>query len=1078
MSNLFLAYIIFAGLVKLFVILAQNKKVDFMDMNDDARAVMNRWRQSVKSKERRIFRFDERVNIRLNLIHARMMPERQPLPHWQIRQVYFREIGEYEPIDTDWRAISVGDSWGGEDVSAFFRRDVTIPPQMAGKRVALRFYIGGDSLLKVDGVPYHGLDPFRDSVLLAEAAQAGQTYHIEIESYVHWHTGESNHNVFHMAELVAVDADVEAAYWDFVAAFKVLGIDDIDEKLKAFLEKNLWDALKCVPVYEPDFAAFKAGLTAARQQLQQTVYGTDRFKGTGLLHLVGHSHLDIVFMWPYREYIRKIGRTHATMLRLMEQYPQFKFSQSSAKIYADMKEHFPDIYAEVKQRIAEGRWQAIGAFWVEPDCNLISGESFVRQILHGQRFWREEFGTVSRTCWQPDVFGMTWSLPQILKRSGIDYMMTNKFFVWNDTNRWRQNTFWWEGPDGSRVLSVIPPGHFIGMVDPDHMDNHWRDFSDKETIGESLYCYGWGDGGGGVDPEMLECAIRYQDFPGMVPVQFSHPEDALISIAERAENAEIPVWRDEMYLEAHRGTFTNKARLKKLNRQAEQAYRVAEMLAAMAWRGGADYPADQLDAGWKMLLTTQFHDSLPGTHISEVYPYLLAEYEALGGIADDVRDAALRALFGTGENLLIFNSLPSARGGIIALPAALFVDSALGAAPSAAPSAATYQPVENIDGTRSVLVALSEAIPPVGYRALTLAASSPSAPIPPLTVTADTLENQYLRATFNADGELIALRDKEAGRDLLCAGERGNRFQMYEDKPGKYDAWDIVASYVEHEIPLIGHAALTIDETGPLRASLRLVRRFADSTITQRISLMADSRQLTFETEIDWRERQRLLKVGFPLNINARHATYDIAYGNIERPTHRNTSYDAARFEVPAHWWADVSEAGYGVALLNDCKYGYEANGAWLRLTLLKGSIYPDPTADLEKHHFTYALYPHRGDWRQADVLRHAAELNTPLICHRASSDMSQPHSFITCDAPNVTLEAVKCAEDGAALIVRLVERHNALTHATLTFDRALESAHSCDLMETPEASLTPDGQRVSVTLKPYEIVTLRLRFA
>lgn len=1045
-----------------------------MDMNREARAIVNRWRTKQKNAERRIINFAERVNLRLEALLERSVTDRETLHEWQFRQVYYRDVGHYEDIDTDWRTIRIGDTWGGENVSAFFRREITIPQRMAGQRVFLRIYVGGDSLVRLDGVPYHGLDPFRNALLLKEAATGGETHLVELESYIHWYTSPEHYNAFTAAELAAIDVDAEAAYWDFVAAFKILFVDHLDGNLKSFLEAQLWEALLAVPIHEPDFATFKARLSEIQADFRQKVFESDRFKTPGLLHLVGHSHLDIVYQWPFREYIRKIGRTHATMLRLMEQYPEFKFSQSSAKIYADIKEHFPHIYAQIKQRIADGRWQPVGAFWLEPDCNLISGESFVRHILHGQRFWQAEFGTQSRVCWLPDIFGMTWAMPQILKRSGIEVAITHKLFVWNDTNPWRQNTFWWEGPDGSRILGVIPPGHFIGMVDPDHMNKFWRDFSDKETIGETLYIYGWGDGGGGVDPEMLECATRYTDFPGLVPTQFSHPEDALLSILDRAQHAELPVWRDELYLETHRGTYTTKGRLKKLNRQSEILYREVELLASWAWLNGASYPTEALDTGWKTLLNTQFHDALPGTHITEVYRYLLDEYDTLTRSAHDVREAASRHLFGEhGDNVLVFNPLLSARQGVITLPADSLGGEALA---SLTGEPLVQQPVINLDGTESVLVHIEHCIPSVGYRVFKRAGGVAASDTARVTVQDHVLENEYLRAEFADNGELVALWDKEAARPVLAAGEHGNRLQLYEDVPGKYDAWDIVATYVEHELPINGESKLTVDETGPLRASLKLVRRCYASTITQRISLTAGSRALTFETEIDWHERQRLLKVGFPLAIKPRFATYDMAFGNIERPTHRNTSFDAARFEVPAHWWMDMSESRYGVALLNDCKYGHEANEHWMRLTLLKGSIAPDPVADQEVHHFTYVLYPHVGDWRNGGVMDAAAQLNTPLYTCRTSLGNLQ-HSFLQCDAPNVTLEAVKRSEDGQHLIVRLVERHNALTRATLDFDRNLAAVYHCDLMENIEQALVTEDSRVRVELRPYEIVTLAIYY-
>ncbi|MCS6835286.1 MAG: glycosyl hydrolase-related protein [Anaerolineae bacterium] len=1044
-----------------------------MDMNSAARAQMNRWRNTVKGAERRAIRFDERILQRLDAVLARAVLQREALPDWQIKAAYHRDTGHYEPLDPHWRTITVGESWGGKDVTAFFRRRVEIPPRMAGLPVYLYIYVGGDSLLSLNGVPYHGLDPFRNRVLLTPSAAAGECMDIEIEASVHWYTGDQHINTFSQAELVCVDAEVEAAYWDLLAAFKVLFVDEPHTSLKTFLETALWDALRSLPIHDTDFQHFRDQLLAARQEFRRKVYDSQHFKTSGLLHLVGHSHLDIVYQWPHREYIRKVGRTHATMLRLMEQYPEFCFAQSSAKIYADMKEHFPDLYEQVKARIAEGRWQPVGAFWLEPDCNLISGESFVRHILHGQRFWREEFGFQSRVCWQPDVFGMSWALPQILRRSGIEVVLSNKFFVWNDTNPWRKNVFWWEGPDGSKVLAVVPPGHFIGMVDPDHMSKFWGAFSDKETIGEMIYTYGWGDGGGGVDPEMLECAKRYADFPGVTPSRFAQPEDALLRLRERATRAHLPTWRDEMYLEAHRGTYTSKGRLKQLNRQSEALYRQAEMLATLAWMNGAAYPEAALDWGWKQLLFTQFHDALPGTHIRPVYDELLETYAALTSAAQDVQTAAITALIATpgDDNLLVFNSLWDDLEGVVALPAeALRGQSLLDDDGSPMPQ----QPITALDGTTSVLVDLQKPIRGVGWRVFRLGATTLKAAPPTLIAQANILENDCLRAEFASDGSLLSLWDKVAQREVLAAGERGNVFQLFEDRPGRFDAWDIIPAYAEMELPLQGETWLEVDEEGPLRASLRLRRRFHDSLLTQRISLVPRKRALCFETCVDWHERQRLLKVGFSLAVNARMASYEIAYGDIERPTHRNTPFDAARFEVPAHRWMDMSEDGYGVALLNDCKYGHEAHGHTMRLTLLKGSIAPDPTADIGIHHFTYALLPHDGGWREGGVAEAARQLNTPPLVRRCGL-AAGARTFITCEAPNVSLEAVKRSEDGTALVVRLVERYNRRTQATLTFDRTLAAAYACDLMENREKPLTVDGSTLRLELQPREIVTIAI---
>lgn len=1043
-------------------------------IESDTQEVMLRWRSAVKRKARRVISVVEQLEDRLTKIAARRFVAQYQLPDWHIRQAYHTAWGEYTFLDADWRPITVGETWGGPGVTAFFRRELTIPAAWAGQPVLLRLYVGGDSLLSLDGQPYQGLDPFRNEVLLTPAAEPGQVAHVEVESYVHWHSGESDQKLFHLAELAISDPVVWQAYWDLNAVYKVLLAPDLSPETRSLLQNQLELALADVYPESQSTEDFHRALQSAQARLKAGVYLPGQAL-PGRMSLVGHSHLDVVYLWPYREFQRKVGRTHATMLRLLEQYPEFRFSQSQACLYQEMKALYPDLFAQVKERVAEGRWEPLGAFWVEPDCNLISGESFVRQIMHGQQFWQSEFGLRSRICWQPDVFGMSAALPQILRRSGVEFAMTNKMFVWNDTNPWRQNTFWWEGLDGSRVLTVVPPGHFIGMVDPDHVLAQWNDYSDKATIGDSLYCYGWGDGGGGVDVEMLELARRYADFPGLPQLAPSRASDYFERVQAKALAATLPVWRDDLYLETHRGTFTTKGRLKKLNRRAEFLYRQAELLASWAWLETGKYPDQNLKAGWQRLLTSQFHDSLPGTHVREAYLELLAEFEQIFAIGQQVTRAAFEDLQSAPDAaspmLHLFNPFGHVRAGVEKLSLALAEGEAL---LDAAGAVVPTQAVRDLDDTPATLAELP-AIGPTAFHSFQVRHATRGAEQSSLGVGADWLENEYLRAQFNPQGELIFLLDKRAGRQVIAPGQRGNRFQMYEDIPGKYDAWDIVANYQQRELPLSDGSSLLVDESGPLRAALRLERSFGTSKLIQRISLRKGDPLLYFETFVRWQERQKLLKVGFPLDVHALLATFDIAFGSQQRPTHRNTSYEAARFEVPAHLWADLSETGYGVALLNDCKYGHEVVESLLRLTLLKGSISPDPTADMEDHTFTYALYPHSGDWREAQVMQRALDLNEPLTCFEGGVTLPA-RSFVQLDAANVTLEALKRAEDGDGLVIRLVERHNRRTAATLTFDRPVRAAWVCNLMEENEAALEPENSCLRVAFKPYEIVTLRIR--
>jgi alpha-mannosidase len=410
-----------------------------MSTEEDIRYVMERWRVGVKRKFRGAISFMERKELRLKAIRGRLYARRVPLEGWQIRRCYHRGLGRYEYLDADWKPFRLDDPWGGPDISAFMKVQARVPASLAKHPVYLRFFVGGDSLLTVNGHPYQGLDPFRSDALLTPKARGGETYDLQVEAHFKYGGAESIEKKLYLSELAALDRDAYRAYWDLYAAYKVLLDEKLDGKVRTFLEARVWEALRDVPMGDDaDPALARARLLAAGQKVRQTVYASDRFRGSGLMHLVGHSHLDVVFMWPYREFVRKVGRTHATMLRLMERYPEFKFCQSQAKIYADMKTYFPEVFAQVKRRAQEGRWEPIGAFWVEPDCNLISGESFVRQIWYGQKFWREEFGLRSRTCWQPDVFGLSWGMPQILKRCGVEYLFSNKMACWNDTNPWKR----------------------------------------------------------------------------------------------------------------------------------------------------------------------------------------------------------------------------------------------------------------------------------------------------------------------------------------------------------------------------------------------------------------------------------------------------------------------------------------------------------------------------------------------------------------------------------------------------------------------------------------------------------------
>ena len=586
--------------------------------------ILGRWRMEIKGKRRRIISFEETVEIKVKSLNKLIFSDVEPLNGWEFKHFKYTRQRERIALDNEWRPIAVGERWGGPDMSAQFRCKGRMPTRFKGKTVVLKVYFSGDTLLSVNGKPYHGIDPFRDTVFLTNHANGDETYEFEAESYIMWHFGEDEIKTLEISQLAVMDVEMKDIYWDFRAAYNVMMVPNQDPDLVEFLKAGFIKAIQPIDQNEKDMDVLRANARKARDILRREIYESERFQKEGLIHLSGNSHLDVVFLWTHAEFVRKLGRTHATALRLLAQYPEYTFSQSQPLMYEEMKNNYPEMYEEVKQMVKAKRWEVIGAFWVEPDCNLISGESFTRQILYGIDFVEREFGVTPRTCWCPDVFGNAWTMPQILAKCGLKYFVTHKMGVWNDTNPWRKNTFWWQGPDGSRIFSLMPPTHFIGSIEADHLAEHWKNFSDKKTIGESLYNFGWGDGGGGPDVEMLEYQRRYTNFPGVVPTKPSFIEEALDRMYEKGKDADLPVWNDELYLEEHRGVHTTKARLKKLNRTCENLYRNAELFSVLSGRA---YPRETLEKGWKIVLTNQFHDSLPGSHISPVYQDLLEAYD-------------------------------------------------------------------------------------------------------------------------------------------------------------------------------------------------------------------------------------------------------------------------------------------------------------------------------------------------------------------------------------------------------------------------------------------------------------------
>lgn len=752
----------------------------------------------------------------------------------------------------------------------------------------------------------------------------------------------------------------------------------------------------------------------------------DRYPQMGALALTGHAHIDLAWLWPLAETRRKANRTFSTMVGLMDRNPEFLFNQSTAQLYAFLEEDDPALLDRIKEKVAAGQWEPNGAMWVEPDTNMPTGESFVRQLLYGQRYFEKMFGKRHTVCWLPDCFGFSPALPQLLRLAGVEHFFTIKV-NWSETNVIPYDLFWWEGLNGSRVLAHTfdnPVGGYNAETGPRAVLETWKNYRGKYLSPESLLAFGYGDGGGGPNQEMLDRQRQLADFPVVPRLRPVKVEDWFAETRARvADDPTLPVWTGEIYLELHRGTLTTQGRTKYLHRRAERALLTAETTACMATLLGEPAPAS-LEPQWRVLLRNEFHDILPGSSIREVYEEAESELSAVIAAGDAVTADRLAAL-----------AARLAPAG--ASPAVLVVNPDLSPRPLrlAAPDLPGGQPVEG----GSVLTAPA---PVPGLTAAVILATTAA----PLAAGDDWLENDLLRVEIDlATGALASVFDKRANRETLAG--RGNQIWAYVDKPRNWDAWDLEDNYATQgeEIPA---TAVELTERGPHRAAIRVTRRFRDSTITQTYRLWANSARLDIATDIDWHERRILLKARFPLAIRADFATFECAHGVIRRATHRNTSWDVARFEVAAHRFADLSEQGYGVALLNDGKYGHHALGNELGLSLLRSPVYPDPLADEGRQSFTYALFPHSGDWLTGGVLAEAEDLNRPLLALPVTA--AGPTAWTAVEVRGLTLglSGLKPAEDGGALVLRTYEPAGARGAVTATLPDGWRLGAEVDVLE------------------------------
>lgn len=969
-----------------------------------------------------------------------------------------------------WLPFTDGMRFDGADKHCWFRFDVETPVLPEYKNVYLRMTTGHEGewdarnpqgLLYINGKMVQGLDTNHTEALLP----AGEKLHIEI----YYYTGMDGSDCNIRFCLEEVDQRIFAAYYDFLVPYRALCHMNDNSTEYAAMRRVLERAANCIDMRAPKSEVYFASLAEARTLLETELYNGLCGKGgeeAPVVNLIGHTHIDVAWLWTYAQTKEKTQRSFSTVLKLMEEYPEYLFMSSQPQLYKYLKQEAPEVYERVKQRVAEGRWEVDGAMWLEADCNLISGESFVRQILHGKRFMQQEFGVDSRTLWLPDVFGYSAALPQILKKSGVDNFVTSKI-SWNETNCLPYDTFWWQGIDGSEVFTSFLTAQnlpadgkpvtgttYVANTEPEMIMGTWNRYQQKEYNNETVVTFGFGDGGGGPTRHMLEMQRRLAGgLPGVPRTQMSFSkgwlERSLANFkASCGKLRRTPRWVGELYLEYHRGTYTSQARNKKANRKNEYALQRAEGLSvANMLFNGAAYPQNVINDSWETVLLNQFHDVIPGSSIHEVYEDSTAMYAEVAAAAAAAQRTAIEGLssriHAPEGGVLVFNPTGFAHGGPVTLP----------------------------DGTTVEV----EPIPAWGWKVIPVPAAAETGSV---TVSDHTIENDFYRLTLDEAGRFAELWDKRAQRSVFKPGEKGNELQVFEDFPRAYDAWEI-SSYHEQKMWVLDDAAEMTSVADGSRAGIRVRRKYLNSTIEQTVWLYENCERIDVDTILDWHDEHQLLKAAFPLDVHTARATYEIQFGHVERPTHRNTSWDAAKFEVCAHKWADLSEDGYGVSLLNDCKYGHSAEGSTLRLTLQKCATYPDPEADKGAHSFTYSLLPHTGGWRCAGTQQQALALNQPLVAVEQPAhdgDLPAEWSLVNCSAENVLIDTVKKAEDSADVVVRAYEAYDRRTPAAVfRFGFPVGRAVLCDLMENELEELVVTGDSVTLPVGNFELVTLKV---
>ena len=1000
------------------------------------------------------------------------------LDKWQKRRGKYDGDGKftvYDPVEE----LTVGDRWyAGYDDAVWFTCECDVPVCSSGEKLYFNMNFGGETVIKLNGEiigsvssKLHNGWVCRENIPLPKKYE-GRHIKIEAESGIccagfcddamagakqtYYDTVSSG--------ILKVNKLCEDYYYRVRTLF-----DSTDFIYDKVIAQRIYNAVdESIHVLKFDFTReeFLSSVQPAFDILNKRLAEMPDYH-PGKVIMCGHSHIDVAWLWTVKESERKAVRTFANTLELMDEYPEYKFAQSQAVLYDMVKKNAPEIFERIKEKVKSGQWEVMGNAWVEADTNIASGESLIRQLLYGREFFVREFGVDSDTYWLPDCFGFTWALPQIIKKSGMKNFITAKLHF-NDTNEFPYSMFRWRSHSGDDVTAYFTRAPYQGEYDIRQVFEV-KDGNRQSAVKDvSFGMFGYGDGGSGSTVEMLERAEALKNIPGVPEVVNSSAREFFDGISEYSD--EFPVYDGELYYENHRGTFTSQAFVKKNNRRGEFALRNAEILSSIAEIKYNDkYDGEELERLWKILLVNQFHDILPGSSIHEVYENTRKEYEELNRDLDIFINKKLNVLFSekAPEAFTAVNYLNVPYTGEVKVK---FPDGYN----SVEYDGVKIPCVKISDGDNKLISFIAENIPALSGRTYRF---SKDEYIFNTCVKADkyTLENDMLKIKFDDNGEMISVFDKENDREVLDG--IGNALCIYQDKPIHESAWNLEFDYKMTPYPLKKAVSIEVIRKDGIAGEIKIVRKFNKSTVTQFITLNMNSRQIDFKTQIDWHEREKVLKAHFPVSVRSLYSTSEIAHGSIDRPTHYNTSYDIARFETCMHKWVDLSESGYGVSVLNDCKYGCSVHENDIGITLMRAPICPDPTGDIGYNEFTYSLVPHAGTWQEAGISELSYALNNPPAVVYSSADTDSDKPFIDIKRDGIVLDAFKKAQNADGYILRVFEAYSSRGKCSIEFSDSIESVIECNLMEKNIETVSHSDKSFVFNIKPNEVKTFRIKF-